>query len=149
MSHTYPVDLDILLVGPTGASVILMNDIGGGYDINSVNLTFDDAAANSLPIGSQITTGTYKPTSNGAAYSFPSPAPSGPYGSLLAAFAGLDPNGDWKLFVVDDFVQDSGSISGGWQLNLTVEDIPEPATSMLLGGGLALFFIARRKMRLG
>ncbi|MEO8574416.1 MAG: hypothetical protein ABI481_10640, partial [Pyrinomonadaceae bacterium] len=30
VSHTFPADIDILLVGPTGAKVILMSDTGGG-----------------------------------------------------------------------------------------------------------------------
>jgi hypothetical protein len=62
LSHTFPGDLDILLVGPGGQSVILMSDTGGGLDIVNVNLTFDDAAANSLPDSTQIISGFFKPT---------------------------------------------------------------------------------------
>jgi len=40
LSHTYPDDLDILLVGPDGAKVMLMSDAGLGNDLNNVVLTF-------------------------------------------------------------------------------------------------------------
>ncbi len=63
LSHTWPDDIGMLLVGPTGVKVRLMSDTGGaGLDISDVTLTFDDAAANSLPDSSQIVSGTYKPT---------------------------------------------------------------------------------------
>jgi subtilisin-like proprotein convertase family protein len=119
MNHTYPDDLDILLVGPTGASVILMSDCGGGNDLVNVNLTFDDNAAASLPDSTQITSGTYKPTNIGTGDTFPAPAPAGPYGSALAPFLGTNPNGDWALYVVDDASGDLGNINGGWQLDIT------------------------------
>jgi hypothetical protein len=44
LTHTFPLDVDVLLVGPRGQSTILMAEIGGDVDINGVNLTFDDAA---------------------------------------------------------------------------------------------------------
>ncbi|MFN9956450.1 MAG: proprotein convertase P-domain-containing protein, partial [bacterium] len=48
ISHTYPDDLDILLVGPTGAMVLLMSDAGGSWDLNNVTLTFDPNASSVL-----------------------------------------------------------------------------------------------------
>src|SRR5207237_1667404 len=62
VSHTYPDDLDVLLVGPGGQKVLLMSDTGGGTDINNVTLTFDDAAASKLPDNSAIIPGAYQPT---------------------------------------------------------------------------------------
>jgi hypothetical protein len=41
---------------------MLLSDVGGGADLNGVNLTFDDEAVGGLPDGQQITAGTYKPT---------------------------------------------------------------------------------------
>src|SRR5207249_331651 len=116
ISHTYPDDLDILLVGPGGQKVLLMSDAGGGAGINNVTLTFDDAAASKLPDSSAIVAGTYKPTDFVTGDTFPSPAPGGPYGTTLSAFSGLDPNGTWSLYVLDDAASDSGSIAGGWSL---------------------------------
>jgi len=119
ISHTYPDDLDILLVGPGGQKVLLMSDAGGGAGINNVTLTFDDAAASKLPDSSAIVAGTYKPTDFVTGDTFPSPAPGGPYGTTLSAFSGLDPNGTWSLYVLDDAASDSGSIAGGWSLRFT------------------------------
>ncbi len=49
---------------------------------SNVTLTFDDAAANSLPNNAQIVSGTFKPTNSGVSDTFPAPAPAGPYGSI-------------------------------------------------------------------
>jgi subtilisin-like proprotein convertase family protein len=119
ISHTYPDDLDVLLVGPAGQKVLLMSDAGGGTDINNATLTFDDAAASTLPDASAIVSGTYKPTDFGTGDIFPSPAPGGPYGTTLSAFNGLNPNGTWSLYVLDDAASDSGGIAGGWSLKFT------------------------------
>jgi len=117
MNHTYPDDLDILLVGPLGQTVMLMSDCGAGIDIVNVNLTFDDAAAGTLPDSAGIVSGTYQPTNYGTE-TMPPPAPADPYGSLLSSFNGLDPNGTWSLYVNDDIGGDTGNINGGWELNL-------------------------------
>ncbi len=120
LSHGYPPDLDILLVGPFGQDVVVMADVPS-VGVNNINLTFDDSASGQIPplTGSQsIASGTYKPT-NGAAFSGTSPAPAGPYGSQLSIFNGTAPNGTWSLYVYDDQVVDwSGSI-GGWSLDIT------------------------------
>ena len=41
----------------------------------------------------------------------------------LSVFNLTDPNGQWKLYVVDDAGTDTGTISGGWLLLLTVPTI--------------------------
>ncbi len=60
LTHTFPGDLDILLVGPAGQNVMLMSDIGGGGDVEGVFLTFSDGAP--ALTGAQIVSGTYAPT---------------------------------------------------------------------------------------
>jgi subtilisin-like proprotein convertase family protein len=121
MSHTYPDDLDVLLVGPAGQKVILMSDAGGGSGMSNVSLTFDDAAASKVPDGSTPSTGTYKPSDYVASTTdaWASPAPAGPYATTMASFAGQNPNGTWSLYIVDDEAGDSGSLSGGWTLHFT------------------------------
>ena len=120
VSHTFPDDIDVLLVGPTGAKTLLMSDAGGGGDINNVTLTIDDDAASSLPDSSQIVSGTFKPTNyDTSTDAFTAPAPAGPYTASLAAFDGANPNGTWSLYVRDDAPPDSGSIGAGWVLNIT------------------------------
>lgn len=122
LSHTYPDDLDILLVGPTGQNVLLLSDSGSGNDITNVVLTFDDAAADSLLDSSQILSGNYKPANfDTTADSFPVPAPAGPFGTIFSAFNGLNPNGTWSLYISDDADRDLGSLAQGWELNISTK----------------------------
>ena len=115
LTHTYPADVDILLVGPTGESVVLMSDAGGGTDVAGVSLTFDDTGPS---LGSPLGSGTFQPTNSGSGDTFPSPAPQTTPGTTLAAFNGLNPTGIWSLYVQDDAGQDSGSLATGWSLGL-------------------------------
>jgi subtilisin-like proprotein convertase family protein len=119
LSHTYPDDLDILLVGPRGQKIMLMSDAGGSADINNITLTFDDAAASKLPDNTAILSGTFMPTDFATGENLPAPAPAGPYGTNLSAFNGLDPNGTWSLYVFDDAASDSGSMADGWSLKFS------------------------------
>jgi len=120
-NHTFPSDVDVLLVGPGGQRLLLMSDAGGGTDSVNVNLTFDDAAA---AIGATVVSGTFRPTNIGAGDLFPAPAPVGPYPDpqLLSVFNGVNPNGTWSLYVVDDAAVDIGNFNGGWRLNITTSD---------------------------
>ncbi len=116
-NHTFPSDVDVLLVGPTGQGIVLMSDVGGGTGAMGLNLTFSDTGA---PVPAALVSGTYVPTnvSVGAADVFPAPAPGAPYATTLSAFNGLNPVGTWSLYVVDDAGGDVGSIAGGWTLTL-------------------------------
>jgi uncharacterized repeat protein (TIGR01451 family) len=93
---------------------------GGGYAVNGVTLTFDDATNNPfLPSATQIVSGTYHPTAYSSGVTFPSPAPAAPYVTNLSIFTGSNnPNGNWSLFVIDDTPLNNGVISNGWSLNL-------------------------------
>jgi subtilisin-like proprotein convertase family protein len=119
LNHTFPGDIDLLLVGPGGQKMLLMSDVGGGTDAINANITFDDAAA--AGIGATVVSGTFKPTNIGASDLFPAPAPAGPYADpqLLSVFNGVNPNGTWSLYAVDDAGVDTGNINGGWTLNIT------------------------------
>ncbi len=125
LTHTYPDDVDILLVGPAGQTVVLMADTGDDADLDAVILTFDDAATASLPDEAEIVSGTYKPTSGATCDDAPvcgfggdAPAPAGPYGATLDVLNGAGPNGAWSLFVYDDEDFDSGFLAGGWSLDI-------------------------------
>ena len=117
INHTFPDDIEALLVGPGGQKVMLMSDVGGGADLNGVDLTFDDEAVGGLPDGQQITAATYKPTRGNGGISIT--APAGPYGASLSTFDGANPNGTYSLYVVDDAKNDSGQISGGFSVDIT------------------------------
>ena len=131
LTHTWPDDIDILLVGPEGQNLIIMSDTGGSDDVSAIDLTLDDAAANPLPDSTLLTTGTYRPTNYGTGDTFPAPAPAPSGATTLATFNGTDPNGTWSLYVVDGFAQDSGSFAGGWCLELAATDpaTPTPTTT--------------------
>jgi len=117
-SHTYPDDLDVLLVGPGGQKVMLLSDAGGGGDVNNIGLTFDDEAAATVADAGPLAGGTYKPTNIGSPDAMTSPAPGEPYDAALSAFTGTDPNGTWSLYVVDDASQDAGVMASGWTLTI-------------------------------
>jgi subtilisin-like proprotein convertase family protein len=125
-THTFPSDLDILLQGPGGQTVVLMSDVGGGTDVSAINLTFSDTGA--VP-PSALVTGTYRPTDLGGADTYPAPAPAGPYGTALSVFNNVNPVGTWRLFVNDQFGLDTGSIGGGWSLILSTPNGDYTATS--------------------
>ncbi len=123
-AHQIAYDVDMLLVGPTGKNVVLMADNGNSTAVTNVNLTFDDAATASLPAAgvSAIVNGTFKP-SNAGAFNGTPPAPAGPYGATLSVFDGTNPNGNWGLYVFDDLGGATGSITGGWSLDITLATV--------------------------
>src|SRR5678815_1545416 len=120
-NHSFPNDVDVLLVGPIGQKVLLMSDVGGGNPVSVVYLTLSDGATAFLPQTAALVSGTFKPTDYaiGAADTFPAPAPPAPYGNLLSSFNAQSPNGTWSLYVVDDGSGDLGSFAGGWRLTIT------------------------------
>ncbi|HEY3439030.1 MAG TPA: Ig-like domain repeat protein [Actinotalea sp.] len=122
LTHSAVNDIDAMLVAPSGENLVLLSDVGDPATLafaSNATLTFSDAAAGSVPTGN-IPTGTYRPTNNGAGDTFPAPAPSpSALTTLGGAFAGIDPNGTWQLYVVDDTSGDVGTMAGGWSLTLT------------------------------
>ncbi len=125
MNHTFPDDIDVLLVGPGGQKILLMSDAGGSADLVNNTYTFDDAAAGTLADGALSASGTYKPSNFGTGDTFPAPAPVGPYPDpqLLSVFNGVNPNGTWSLFIFDDVGGDIGNVNLGWELNITTTTV--------------------------
>lgn len=123
LSHTWPDDIDILLVGPNGDNLVLMSDAGGGGDIVAGDITFSGVAAAGTPDAGPLVAGTYLPTNVGAVDPFAapfagtisSPAPAGT-ATIASQFSGDAADGDWSLFVVDDAAGDLGQIAGGWSI---------------------------------
>ncbi|MGH2672886.1 MAG: hypothetical protein ACRDHC_07910 [Actinomycetota bacterium] len=135
-SHAFPEDVDVLLVGPSGANAVLMADVGGGNRVRDLTLTFDDAAGVGLPDRGLISSGTFLPSlgtdrGGGACCDFQggAPAPSPPFGTALSVFEGTDPNGAWNLFVFDDSAGDAGQIASGWSLLIETEGAGTEAPS--------------------
>lgn len=119
LSHTYPGDLDILLVGPTGQKSILMSSAGQPFSVTNTTVTFDDTAASPVPDASQILGTSYQPAAYNPSPSFPDPAPAGPYNAALSVFSLANPNGAWSLYIVDHTDGDHGKVANGWSLAIT------------------------------
>ncbi|MBK6750799.1 MAG: CSLREA domain-containing protein [Acidobacteria bacterium] len=133
-SHTFPDDVDIILEGPQGQRAMVMSDAGAGIDVNGQTLTFDSTAALSavLPDELPLTTGTFRaanygntPTLFTDTFPAPFPAPNTLTDAPadLSVFHQTNPNGQWKLYVVDDAGTDVGTIAGGWTLLVMVPAI--------------------------
>jgi hypothetical protein len=120
LSHTFPADIGILLVGPGGQSVLLMANAGANCNLAGIDLTFADGAP-PLP-DACIAPGRYSPTRYRTP-AFPSPAPPPPFGNALSIFGGTSGNGTWSLFVIDDASLDSGAIAGGWSITFTAPKV--------------------------
>jgi subtilisin-like proprotein convertase family protein len=149
ISHTALSDLDLMLVAPNGRRVMLMSDVGGAGEVGGINLTFDDSAPAGLPVSTSPTSGSYRPTDNEPGDVFPAPAPAGPANAALSTFYGSAPNGQWKLYAVDDTGNtNGGSIAGAWTLNLTTSTtacdftIGPTGQSFPVSGGTGAFAIS-------
>ena len=125
INHSFPDDIDILLVGPAGGNLIVLSDVGGSDDVTNRTITLDDAAAAFIPDATTLNTGTFKPTNFGAGDTWPAPAPAPSASTTLSiAFNGTNPNGTWSLYVVDDLGADIGSIGNGWSVTITTSMTP-------------------------
>jgi hypothetical protein len=128
-AHTFPADVDMVLVAPGGQNAVLMGNVGTEnlpQAATNINLTLDDDAASTMPLDSDLVSGTFKPTQrNTFQFDFPAPAPasSNLMGPTLANFKNLNPNGTWRLYIVDDTSPDSGVITGGWSLTFTTAPV--------------------------
>jgi hypothetical protein len=119
-THTFADDLDVLLVGPTGVSTLLMEGVGGTSPVSGLTVTIDDDGAAMTP-DELLTSGSFRPSSltgDGFGFEGPTPAPAPPHGTTLSVFNGTDPNGTWELYVFDDGDRDRGQFTSGWTLDL-------------------------------
>ena len=117
LTHGVVNDLDILLLGPQGQSALLVSDVGSSA--SNVTLTIDDQAPEQLSSVGPFATGTFQPTNFQSPDNFAAPAPASPKGSRLAVFNSTDANGEWRLIIRDDTLNNAGTLAGGWSLNIT------------------------------
>jgi uncharacterized repeat protein (TIGR01451 family) len=131
LSHTFPHDVNVMLVSPSGSNVLVMSHTGGGHSVINLTLTFDDAASGTLPNYNPITSGTYKPSSYEGPVALP--GTSRFYSLALSGMIWSSPNGAWSLYVFDDKPGDAGIIAGGWSLNLTTLVTVGPVVDLAVG----------------
>lgn len=103
VTHSYPADLDIRLLGPAGAVVVLTTDNGGPFDDVFAGTTFVPTHAQTVSDRAYQNSVVATPLS-----------PEGPFSALY----GIDPNGTWQLQLTDDSFGDVGFLNG-WELILT------------------------------
>jgi hypothetical protein len=124
LSHTFPDNVDVMLVQANRQATV-MSDVGGNTDVANLTLTLDDQAGATLPDASALASGTFQPTNQigfgEVGDTFPAAAPVQSGGVGLSVFNGADPGGQWQLFFNDDFNADSGSLAGGWSLEITAK----------------------------
>jgi len=131
ISHTFPGDIDILLVGPGGQKFIPMSDAGNSLDAVNVTTQLVDSAAAIIPSADSTINGEFRPTNHTAGDTYTAPAPAAPYLSpapigtetFATAFgtAGAALNGTWTLYVMDDAGVDVGEMDG-WKLTFEAND---------------------------
>jgi uncharacterized repeat protein (TIGR01451 family) len=122
-THSWPHDVEAVLVSPAGQELVLMEHTGAFYSVTNLVLTFDDAAAQSLPLNSALFSGTFLATQytnyNGSFDVLPVITNGPAANTNLAVFNGANPNGIWSLYVYDDMQGNDGVITSGWSLGLT------------------------------
>jgi subtilisin-like proprotein convertase family protein len=129
IDHNRMNDIDMMLVGPQGQQVTLLSDAGGPNEVDAATFVLDDSAAGAVP--DPVLPGTYRATDVdplSATDGYLSPAPASDGNTLLSVFNGTDPNGTWRLFVMDDSTDYRGYVAQ-WSLRITTADPQAPSPS--------------------
>jgi hypothetical protein len=123
LRHAYPADLDILLVSPSGAKIMLMSDAGSSFGVTNATLVFHPAwkGYSYLPETSAIPDNMitdYTPRNYSEQEAQLPSGPAGPYTGDLDHLPYTDPspNGIWDLYLYDDKAGQTGVMQGSWGL---------------------------------
>ena len=138
ITHTEPLDTSFVLVAPSGQAMQVL-DCATDSAVGAF-VTLDDAAADFIEAAGPLSTGTFKPTSRcGMFRSFPAPGPLTTYAkpgpiagtaTFASTFGGQSAIGTWNLYVIDAKANaDSGSIPGGWSLDVAPNVTPPPGAT--------------------
>jgi subtilisin-like proprotein convertase family protein len=120
LSHTWPEDLDVVLIAPDGTAGIVMSDQGGSTAVDGVDLVIDDSAATAP--GVPLTSGTYRPADDDTD---PTDADLDDEAttSLRDLALRTPANGYWDLYVWDDTLDEYGTLDG-WSLTFRTATAP-------------------------
>jgi hypothetical protein len=119
-SHTDTNEVDVLLTHGDRQALV-MADAGSNVDVNDLTITLNDEAAEEISSNATLTSGAFRPANHVGNDVFPAPAPTLNGNVALTAFDGTNPDGEWRLFIVDDQAGDAGTIANGWQLEITAK----------------------------
>jgi subtilisin-like proprotein convertase family protein len=121
ITHSFPREFDILLVSPDGEASILMSDACDTGTFTAASMTFSRLAAETVP-GLGNCGIFHRPADYGGGDEWPNTFP-GPHAANLDRVVGGNPNGLWRLFVIDDVNNaQEGKLASGWSLSIdTVE----------------------------
>ena len=134
LQHDHPSDLELLLVGPGGQQVMLLNGAGGGDPIEfEAYMTFWDDAARELAPGDTLPSSELRPASFDDV-SMTSPASARTAGTELSVFDGTIAAGVWQLYV-NDAADDAGGTLLYWGLELELGTAPYPSRLEVAGVG--------------
>lgn len=151
ISGTFNGDLYAQLTHGTGFTVLLNRPGRSAFDLlgyrdHGLDVTFSDSAAveihNYGGNGGDLQTGTFQPDARKLAPT--EVLDTSPRTAMLSSFDGLDPNGEWVLFVADTEGGDLHELVS-WGIEFTV--VPEPSTFGALGAltMLSLAMLRRRQ----
>ncbi len=135
-SHTTTGDVAFVLEGPTGARILLQSQVGANEEANKLDYTFRDTGT-TMSSTNAIANSTYKPTAY-KVVNFPSPGPGTSYNNpgpvnggtatLISTYGKTNPNGIWKLYVLDENSGDRGRIDS-WSLTMAPLPFPSPVSN--------------------
>lgn len=120
LSHELLGPVSFLLVAPDGRNIIPLSDVVVN-NVSNVTLTFDDYLGDELPAGPSLVSGTYRPCNlnNDTGSDFnPMEVPPVSGKTALSTFRGINPNGEWTLYVYNANSSNPGLLAGGWSLNI-------------------------------
>jgi cysteine-rich repeat protein len=108
IEHPRADNLDLYLTSPSGRTIDLVTDVGGGRSDLYLGTTFDDQAGEPVSDADLPDDGT----------ALTRVVPEG----ALGAFMGEDPNGTWTLTVADDQGGNTGRLDG-WSLRIVTATV--------------------------
>lgn len=136
LSHSSGFSVLLNRPGKTGMDTI-------GSPSSGFNVTFSDDAFSDIHTmipGSGLVTGFWQPDAREIDPDLV--LDTDPRTAYLSSFQGLNANGTWTLFVVDNAAGDEGTLLG-W--GLTILGTPEPSRAMLLMLGSVGLLMRRRR----
>ncbi len=141
-----------------GSQIVLLNRVGVGTGADPTysfgysgagfnNLVLQDGASPDIhTYGGGIGTGTYSPDGRDVSpLAAPATLFNTPRTTLDGTFGGMNPNGQWTLFVADVSAGGGQTAVTSWSLDITA--VPEPAATAGVTAGLLLLLTAGRRLQ--